>query len=99
MDRQESRHSKNWLTKAQKDLTTVQILLEVSDPEGAGFHLQQAVDKGLQAFLLSREIVPRRIHDLSLLPDEVACCELVLEQFRDLCELSTDLYFPSVTSF
>lgn len=99
LDRQEARHPKDWLTKAQRDLARVQILLEADDPEGTGFHLQQAVEKGLKAFLLSREIIPRRIHDLSLLLDEVAHCEPDLEQFRDLCELSTDLYFPQHYSF
>lgn len=94
MDKQESRHPEDWLAKAQQDLTRARILLGAGDPEGAGFHLQQAVEKGLKAFLLSREIIPRRIHDLSLLLDEVAHCEPDLEQFRDLCELSTDLYFP-----
>lgn len=99
MDRQESRHPKDWLIKAQQDLTRVQILLEAGDPEGAGFHLQQAVEKGLKAFLLSREIIPRRIHDLSLLLDEVARCEPDLEQFRDLCELSRIFISPSATPF
>lgn len=92
MSRQESRHPEDWLTKARQDLTRVRVLLDVDDPEGAGFHLQQAVEKALKSFLLSQGVMPRRIHDLGILLDEVGSFRPDLEQFRGLCDLATDLY-------
>lgn len=94
MSRQESRHPEDWLTKARQDLARVRVLLDVDDPEGAGFHLQQAVEKALKAFLLSQGVMPRRIHDLGILLDEVGRFRPDLEQFRGLCDLATDLYMP-----
>jgi HEPN domain-containing protein len=94
LSRQESRHPEDWLTKARQDMARVRVLLDVDDPEGAGFHLQQAVEKALKAFLLSQGVMPRRIHDLGILLDEVGSFRPDLEQFRGLCDLATDLYMP-----
>ena len=94
MSRQESRHPEDWLSKARQDLARVRVLLNADDPEGAGFHLQQAVEKSLKACLLLHDVIPRRIHDLSILLDDVLLYQPGLERFRDLCELSTGFYIP-----
>ena len=94
MSRQESKHPEDWLAKAAQDLTRVQVLLNADDPEGAGFHLQQAVEKCLKACLLLHHVIPRRIHDLSILLDDVLLHQPRFERFRDLCELTTGFYIP-----
>ncbi len=53
MPREESLYPADWIRIAEKDLRRVERLLDDQDPEGAGFHLQQAVEKFLKAFLLS----------------------------------------------
>lgn len=90
----ESRHPNDWLEKACRDLRRVDVLLDVDDAEGAGFHLQQAVEKALKALLLSQGILPRRIHDLVALLNEAVSYMPGLEPFRELCEVATGFYIP-----
>ncbi len=67
MLREESLYPADWLRIAGKDLRRVEPLLDDRDPEGAGFHLQQAVEKFLKAFLLSKGWQLKRIHNLETL--------------------------------
>lgn len=46
----------DWIKAAKKDLNRVRIMLEAQDFGDAGFHLQQAVEKYLKAYLLSKRI-------------------------------------------
>ncbi|MEO0124526.1 MAG: HEPN domain-containing protein [candidate division WOR-3 bacterium] len=39
--------------KAEQDLKRVKIMLDADDYGDAGFHLQQAIEKYLKAYLLS----------------------------------------------
>ncbi len=57
------------LALAQRDLKAALILAgaEEPQPEAAGFHLQQAVEKTLKAWLSLRNVVYPKTHDLSLL--------------------------------
>ncbi|HID62269.1 MAG TPA: HEPN domain-containing protein [Anaerolineae bacterium] len=64
---EESLYPADWLRIAEKDLGRVEHLLGVEDPEAAGFFLQQAVEKFLKAFLLSKGWELERIHDLEAL--------------------------------
>ena len=60
---------KEWLDKSQEDLEAALILLN----SGKGledivcFHAQQAVEKLLKAFLISKGISPPKTHDIDLL--------------------------------
>ncbi len=90
----ESRHSEDWLERAYRDLTRVRVLLDVGDSEGAGFHLQQALEKALKAFLLDQGILPRRTHDLVVLLNEAVSYMPELEPFRELCEVANGFYIP-----
>ena len=93
MQREESLYSQDWFAKAQKDLRTVEILLrEQGDAEVAGFHLQQAAEKYLKGYLLSRGWQLQRTHNLEALLNEAIRLEPRLERFRNLCEEATDLY-------
>ena len=50
----ESRYPNDWLALAEKDLQRVTRSLHDKDPELAAFCLQQAVEKFLKAYLLSK---------------------------------------------
>jgi HEPN domain-containing protein len=89
-----SRHPEDWLNRACRDLIRVRVLLDVDDAEGAGFHLQQALEKALKAFLLAQGILPRRTYDLVVLLDEAVSSIPGLEPFRELCEVATGFYIP-----
>jgi len=82
MPRKESHYPADWLRIAEKDLRRVRRLLEIQDSEAAGFYLQQATEKFLKAFLLSRGWRLQRIHDLEALLNSALAHEPALEQYR-----------------
>jgi len=92
MPREESLYPADWLRVAEKDLGRVEHLLDVQDPEAAGFFLQQAVEKFLKAFLLSKGWELKRIHDLEALLNEAMLHDPSLEAFRAVCQKITGFY-------
>ena len=93
MPHEESRYAADWLRLAQRDLERVGRLLDVHDPALAGFCLQQAVEKFLKAFLLSRGWQLKRIHNLDALLDDAITYDASLENFRSACQKITAFYF------
>ena len=93
MAREESLYPADWLRIAEKDLRRVRRLLADHDPEMAGFCLQQAIEKFLKAFLLSKGWQLRRIHNLDALLDDATTYDGSLEKFRDACQKITAFYF------
>ena len=71
---------KEWLQKAEQDLFAARVLLEHVPPvlEPACFHCQQAVEKALKAFLVSKSISFEEVHSLTYLLD---LCELQEPKF------------------
>ena len=92
MPPRESRYPNDWLALAEKDLVRVNRSLRDKDPELAAFCLQQAVEKFLKAFLLSKGWKLRRIHDLEALLDDAMAHDPSLDQFRNACQKITDYY-------
>ena len=101
MRRDESRYPADWLRVAEKDLSRVEHLLSVHDAEAAGFYLQQAVEKFLKAFLLSKGWKLERIHDLEALLNRALGHDASLEPFRAVCQHVTGFYvmerYPAMT--
>jgi HEPN domain-containing protein len=93
MSIKESRYPGDWLAKAQKDLRRVEILLAADDTEGAGFNVQQAVEKIIKAFLLSKGWRLERTHDLVKLLNTVVHYAPKFDKYRALCEQVTEYYF------
>ena|SRR3989338_7606177 len=87
-----SLYPKDWFRIAEKDLKRAEHLLAMDDPEGAGYHLQQAVEKYLKGFLLSKGWELKRIHDLEVLLNDALKYERTLEQFRSLCQKISGYY-------
>lgn len=92
MPHEESRYADDWFRIAEKDLARVGRALEDGDPELAGFCLQQAVEKFLKGFLLSKGWKLRRIHDLKALLDDATVYDPTLEQFRQACQKISRYY-------
>lgn len=92
MPPEESSYPADWLRLAERDWKRVQMLLGEGDVELAGFCLQQAVEKFLKAFLISRGWQLRRIHNLEALLDEAVAYEPALEIHRELCQKITAFY-------
>lgn len=93
MPRDESLHPPDWLKIAEKDLSRVARLLADKDASAAGFYLQQAMEKLLKAFLLSRGWKLKRIHDLQALLNEALEYDGSLERYRAACQKITGFYF------
>ena len=92
MPRKESLYPADWLRVAEKDLERVDHLLDIPDPEAAGFFLQQAVEKFLKAFPLSKGWELQRIHDLEALLNVTLNHDPALESYRPACQKITGFY-------
>lgn len=92
MSANESRLPEDWHKKGALDLNRVEILLEHGDPEGAAFHLQQAIEKYLKGYLIGKGWKLARIHDLEDLLDFAVDFDAGLEQYRPLCQEVTEYY-------
>lgn len=92
MPAKDSLYPQDWFRIAEKDFKRAQNLLIVDDPEGAGYHLQQAVEKNLKGFLLFKGWKLKRIHDLEVLLNDTLKYAAELEQFRNLCQKISGYY-------
>ncbi len=92
MRREESRYPKDWFKIGDKELERAKNLLNLGDLEGAGFNIQQAVEKYLKGYLLSKGWELRRIHELETLLNEVVVRDPSFEPFRTACLKITDYY-------
>ena len=77
--------SAEWCAYARRDWRRVQALVEAADLEGAGFFLQQSLEKYLKAFLLDHGWQLRKTHVLNRLLDEAVVYRPGLEAYRQLC--------------
>ena len=95
-------YPRDWFRIAERDFKRAEQLLKLDDAEGAGYNLQQAVEKYMKGFLLSKRWKLKRVHDLELLLNDALKYESTLEEFRDLCQKITDYYlvdrYPLPTS-
>lgn len=88
----ESRYWKDWLDKAEKDLQRVEKRLENGDKEDAAFHLQQAIEKYLKGYLLSKGWKFKPVHNLERLLDDAVWFNSDLERFRSVCQQINPYY-------
>jgi len=93
MTDKENSYQADWLRIAEKDITRVEKLLDIEDPEAAGFYLQQAVEKFFKAFLLSKGWKLKKTHDLETLLNEALEYYPTLEKYRSVCLKISGFYF------
>lgn len=89
----DSLYPADWLRIAEKDLERVENQLNVHDPGAAAVYLQQAVEKFLKAFLLSRGWKLKRTHDLEALLNAALAYDPSLEPHRSACQEITPFYW------
>jgi HEPN domain-containing protein len=92
MPDKESFIPKDWFKKAEEDLKAAEILLKEESLGIAGFLLQQAVEKYLKGYLLSRGWELKRIHDLVDLLNEVVTYDKSFDIYRSTCQQITEYY-------
>ena len=88
----ESLYPDDWFRIAAQDLERAAKRLAEGDNEDAAFRLQQAVEKYLKGFLLTRGWVLKRTHDVSALVTEAVRYDRRLERFRALCRQVAGYY-------
>lgn len=93
MQHKESLYPADWMRIAEKDWLRIDKLLQANDPEAAGFFLQQATEKFLKAFLLSKGWHLKRIHDLEPLLNEALPYESSFEKYREVIQQISGFYF------
>ena len=81
-----------WLRKGDVDLESARVLLREDHATTAAFLLQQALEKYLKGFLLSKGWALRKVHELDVLLNDAVHYDKNLEKFRDLCETATEYY-------
>ena len=77
---------KKWIQKAEVDIKTAKILIESEDSptESICFHVQQAVEKFLKAYLTYMDIRAGKTHDI------VALLEMCIEKDKEFKNLDTE---------
>lgn len=91
-----------WVAKAEEDWLCIRnnMAAEKRPWSVICFHCQQAVEKYLKSFLVSRGVKPERTHDLAQLID--ACCQLdpTISHLRAACvkltDYAVDIRYPGV---
>lgn len=93
MPDRESRYPQDWFAQGERDLRRVRVRLAEGDLADAAFHLQQAVEKYLKGYLLSKGWRLRRTHNLHTLLEEAARHHPDLKRFQGACQEITAYYF------
>lgn len=92
--------AKEWFKKAEHDLATVEMIINTSGyPDVAGVLLQQALEKYLKGYLISRGWRLAKIHNLEDLLDEAVKHNKKYEKFYDLVTIITGYYFEEKYPF
>lgn len=92
MPPEESLYPQDWFRIGAREIRRARYLLEAEDLEGAAFHIQQALEKYLKGYLLSKGWKLRRIHNLEVLLNEAIVFAPSLEEFRGECQKMTQYY-------
>ena len=80
-----------WIAKADNDLLNIRNNLDAARVpwDTVCFHAQQAAEKMLKAFLVSRGLIAPRTHDLIALLADVAGADASMATLEDDCRLLT----------
>jgi HEPN domain-containing protein len=79
---------RRWLTKARHDWSAAKKIFtpDCQETDVAAFHCQQAVEKMLKAYLVSRGVEFEKIHDLRRLLDYCVGVDQTFDSLRDAVE-------------
>lgn len=95
--------SKTWLAHAQDDLRWCQAGIDGKVWHGACFSAQQAAEKALKAYLLSKNKPSKKIHDLSALLERCIAIDSTFETIRESVLPLIDYYlqtrYPDIGDF
>ncbi len=90
---------RKWLIKADNDLKTAKLCFSSAEKllDSSCFHSQQAVEKFLKAYLISKDISPQKTHKIEIL---LANCKkfdatfIELDGIEIISEYAVELRYP-----
>jgi len=95
--------TKGWLNLAEEDLLWAKASFEDKILRGACFAAQQAAEKALKAFLISKAITTPKIHDLVTLNNQCLNQNAQFQELEGACNTLSPYYlstrYPDVTQF
>ena len=98
MNRETENFIKEWIQKANEDLLVVNKLteFEIIATSAVCFHCQQAVEKFLKAFLISKGIEIRKTHNIEFLLVECSEFDSDFEKIdpKNLSDFGVDVRYP-----
>lgn len=89
-----SKDPKKWIDKAREDLRWTESNLRGEIWHGACFTAQQAAEKALKAYILSRGREHKKIHSLVALLEDCKKFDVSFENIREKCATLTVYYAP-----
>jgi HEPN domain-containing protein len=91
MDEAKRELVRSWLTKAEHDLGSAELLAKSAKPylDTAIYHCQQAAEKALKAFLVHHDVEFEKKHNLSILVELCKALEPRFEDFQNAAILLT----------
>jgi len=92
MPLEESQYPRDWLRIAERDWRRIGQAIDDGDADEAGFWLQQAVEKFLKAYLLSKGWALRKIHDLEVLVNEAGQRKPEIGRYAKACRKISGYY-------
>jgi len=95
----DAEYIKEWISKAEKDIKTVEIMKEVEDvTEIVCFHCQQAVEKYLKALLIAYDVEFPKTHNIDFLLKQSIKIDTNFEIFmgNSLSEYAVDMRYPDI---
>jgi len=87
--------SQKWLEYASNDLSWTKANLTEQVWYGACFTSQQAAEKALKAYLISKDEAIKKIHDLRVLVERCLNIDPDFEKLRDSCISLNFYYIPA----
>lgn len=87
--------SQKWLEYASNDLSWTKANLNEKVWYGACFTAQQAAEKALKAYLISKNETIKKIHDLRVLVEKCHNIDPDFEDLREKCSTLNTYYSPA----
>lgn len=95
--------TKGWLALAEEDLIWAKASFEDKIFRGTCFAAQQAAEKALKAFLVSKDVASPKIHDLVALNQVCVKQNPGFESLEEACNILSPYYlstrYPDVAQF
>lgn len=96
MDEGLEKQATEWFERGQHDVEMAQLLYDEGGyTDTIAFLVQQALEKYLKGFLVSKGITPRKTHNIDFLLKKAIEHDKDFEEFIDLCQRATKYYIDT----